>query len=79
MEYDIIFEIEYDNFFKKINERLNNGWKLQGGICIVIKYVNNGYFKGNKYYFSQAIYKKTSFINKIKNKFKFGVKNEKNS
>ena len=33
-EYIIVGNIYFDMFIKEVNEKLNNGWNLQGGISV---------------------------------------------
>jgi len=33
IEYDIVRDYNINLFIEKVNEKLQQGWKLQGGVC----------------------------------------------
>jgi hypothetical protein len=33
-EYDVIFSADYREFKNCVNFKINNGWELQGGVCV---------------------------------------------
>ena len=35
MEYDVISTADLDELIAKVNERLKQGWQLQGGIAVM--------------------------------------------
>ncbi len=42
MEYKILFNSWGENLEKEVNEYLTNGWKCQGGVCVV---AGSGYYQ----------------------------------
>lgn len=48
IEYDLVSHSEHWKFIEAVNEKLREGWKLQGGLCMYGRY------------FFQAIYREVT-------------------
>jgi Domain of unknown function (DUF1737) len=35
-EYDVVFSDVYKEFKDCVNYKINNGWELRGGVCVVV-------------------------------------------
>jgi hypothetical protein len=35
MKYDVVLAITIESFIKRVNDKLKEGWTLQGGICMI--------------------------------------------
>lgn len=51
MKYDVVKDWDYNRFVWQVQERLNEGWQLQGGVSMAVNAQNN------TNYFAQAIVK----------------------
>lgn len=51
LEYDIVFDNDYAQFVTLVNERLQEGWRLRGGVSVSITETDDILYK----WFAQAI------------------------
>lgn len=51
MKYDVVKDWDYNRFVWQVQERLNEGWQLQGGVSMAVN------AQTNTNYFAQAIVK----------------------
>ena len=52
MTYDVICELSLEDLINSVNERLNDGWELQGGVSMM--FVKGEYINPQAHY-TQAI------------------------
>ena len=54
-EYSVVHDISLSGLFSKVNDRINNGWKLQGGVAVEYLPESDGYKEGSEIFYQAMV------------------------